>query len=377
MGGVPEDAATGIALSRAYLAEVVAPLLVDGFPGIPFAAGRLGTGSDVLGLDDDVSRDHDWGLRLSLFVPPGLAAGVDAHLADHLPTAFRGHPTRFAFTGEGAPRHHVEVSSVADFASARLGFDPRDGMGVQDWLSVSGQAALEVTAGPVFVDRTGDLESVRRALTWYPDDLWRHVLACDWDTIGQELPLVARAAEVGDRLGSRIIAARLSKTVLHLAFLLDRSWPPYAKWFGTRFARLSRSSTVGPAIAAVLDAPDLASRHRGLADALDALLDQQNALGLTSVETALVPFWDRPHLHPDPAIGTQLLDGIADPEVRRLPRGLGSIEQRTDTVAVLMDPHARLRLVGSSDRPGRSDGPEEGLAEGSRAGSLAERPDAR
>lgn len=213
---VPDDAATGIPLSRAFFDDVVAPLLSASLPRLRFGAGRLGTGSDVLGFDDDVSRDHDWGLRLSLFVPADAVGDVSALLDDDLPDTFRGLPTRFAFTGESPVRHHVEVTSVREFAVARLGFDPRDGIDVHDWLSVSGQAALEVTAGAVFADPTGELGAVRRALAWYPDDLWRYVLASDWERIAQELPLMARAAEVGDDIGSRIIAARLSQIAMHL-----------------------------------------------------------------------------------------------------------------------------------------------------------------
>ncbi|MFJ3394825.1 DUF4037 domain-containing protein [Leifsonia aquatica] len=342
---VPDDAGTGIALSRAFFDDVVAPLLSASLPDLPFGAGRLGSGSDVLGFDDDVSRDHDWGLRLSLFVPADAVGDVSALLDDDLPDTFRGLPTRFAFTGESLVRHHVEVTSVTEFAVDRLGFDPRDGIDVHDWLSVSGQAALEVTAGAVFADPTGELAAVRRALAWYPDDLWRYVLACDWERIGQELPLMGRAAEVGDDIGSRIVAARLSRIVMHLAFLLERTWPPYAKWFGSAFAQLPAADALGRSIDAVLDGRDLATRHRGLGDALQLLLDRQNTLGLTAVETALVPFWDRPHLHPDPAIAAQLLDGITDPDVRRLPRGAGSIEQRTDNVAVLTSPGARRNAV--------------------------------
>ncbi|NYK10165.1 DUF4037 domain-containing protein [Leifsonia naganoensis] len=342
---MPDDAATGVSLSRAFFDDVVAPLLSASLPRLRFGAGRLGTGSDVLGFDDDVSRDHDWGLRLSLFVPADAVGDVSALLNDDLSDTFRGLPARFAFTGESLVRHHVEVTSVREFAVARLGFDPRDGIDVHDWLSVSGQAALEVTAGAVFADPAGELGAVRRALAWYPDDLWRYVLASDWERIAQELPLMARAAEVGDDTGSRIVAARLSQVAMHLAFLLERTWPPYAKWFGSAFAYLPNAGPVGGSIAAVLDARNLATRHRGLGDALQLLLDRQNALGLTAVETALVPFWDRPHLHPDPAIATQLLDGITDPDVLRLPRGGGSIEQRTDNVAVLTRPEARRATV--------------------------------
>lgn len=49
----------GTELVRSYYEQVVAPLLAARWPGLPHAAGRLGSGSDVLGLDDAMSRDHD------------------------------------------------------------------------------------------------------------------------------------------------------------------------------------------------------------------------------------------------------------------------------------------------------------------------------
>lgn len=59
---------TGADLSRDYFEQVVAPLLERSAPGLPYAAARLGSGSDVLGYDDEQSRDHDWGLRLTVLV---------------------------------------------------------------------------------------------------------------------------------------------------------------------------------------------------------------------------------------------------------------------------------------------------------------------
>lgn len=339
------DAETGIELSRRYFSEVVGPIVAHRFPSMKVAAGRLGTGSDVLGFDDDTSRDHDWGLRLSLFVPQESVAAVTAELDEKLPERFRGQPTRFAFTGENALRHHVEVSTVTGFLIDRLGFDPRSEMSVPDWLSLSGQAVLEATGGPVFVDQSGELEAARRALEWYPDDIWRYVLACDWDRIGQELPLMGRAADVGDDIGSRIIAARLAAVVLHLAFMIERRWPPYAKWLGSAFDRLPCARDMRTAIYDVLAGDDAGERQRGIAEALDGLLERQNALGLTTSRRALIPFWDRPYLHPDPAIAARLLDGIATPDVRMLPRGRGAVEQRTSNVDVLVDPAARRAAV--------------------------------
>jgi hypothetical protein len=237
------------------------------------------------------------------------------------------------------------VGSVREFTVSRLGFDPRVGVSVRDWLSLSGQAVLEVIAGPVFVDRAGELESARRAVTWYPDDLWRHVLTCDWMRIAHELPLMGRAADVGDETGSRIIAARLAQIVMHLAFLLERRWPPYSKWFGTLFRTLPHARELAVPIDGVIGGAGSATRQQALAEALQILLRQQNALGLTDARQATVPFWDRPYVHPNPAVVTHLRASITDPEVRALPFGRGSVEQRTDNVDVLIDPYARRTAV--------------------------------
>lgn len=337
----------GLALSRAYFDEVVAPILTRRFPDLPYSAGRLGSGSDVLGFDDDVSRDHDWGLRLSLFVAEDAVAEVDRELERLLPDSFQDLPVRFVFTGQPEQRHYIEVASEHEFLISRIGFDPRAKPSAHDWLSVSGQAALEVVAGPIFVEKTGELTSMRRALEWYPDDVWRYVLACDWIRIEQELPLMGRAADVGDDLGSRIIAARLVHTIMHMAFMTERRWPPYAKWFGMSFRGLADVDEVGGALDDVLRATDIAQRQAGVASALDLLLDRQNAslLTATASASATVPFWDRPHLHPNPEIVSQLLGGITDPVVAMLPRGRGSVEQRTDNVDVLVDVAARMAAV--------------------------------
>ena len=58
----------GRELARQFHADVVAPLLTRAMPRLRYAAGRLGSGSDVLGLDDAMSHDHDWGCRLTVLV---------------------------------------------------------------------------------------------------------------------------------------------------------------------------------------------------------------------------------------------------------------------------------------------------------------------
>jgi hypothetical protein len=327
-------------LARAYYDDVVGPLLVAKWPDLRHAAGRLGSGSDVLGLDDATSRDHDWGLRLTLLVDEKCRDKVDAYLAAELPDLYAGLPTRFPFTGQTESIHHVEVYSPEGFVTGRLGFDPRVGLSAIDWLTVTGQAVLEVIGGPVFVDQAGEITAIRDRLQWYPDDVWHYILACDWLRLQEEMPLMSRAGDLGDDLGSRVIAARLTDIAMHLAFMIERRWPPYPKWRGTLFSRLPCSREVGDALRKTLKADHWRYRQQQLARALEHLLNRQRAVGLPAPGPATVDFWDRPYLHANGAIAEALLA-----DAPALPRGRGSIEQRTDNVAVLVDPAARRAAI--------------------------------
>ena len=279
----------GINLARAYWSRVVRPVLAEHRPAVPRAAARIGSGSDVLGLDDQMSRDHDWGLRLQIFVPESEKADILTVLHDHLPDEFAGLPTRLAFTGQDKHTVAVDVHRVDELVSTKLGFDPRIGATPLDWLSLTGQAALEMTAGAVFEDSDDELTSLRQALAWYPDDVWRHVVAWDWQRIDQELPPMGRAADRGDELGSRLIAARLVDITMHLAFVLSRRWAPYPKWRDTMFRSLSLPTDLGHALHDVLTANNRHGRSDRLVAALTELATIQRATGLPSADPACFP----------------------------------------------------------------------------------------
>ncbi|AXK45199.1 DUF4037 domain-containing protein [Brachybacterium saurashtrense] len=343
--------ASGLELSADYHSEVVAPLLERRLPGLPHAAARLGSGSDVLGFDDAQSRDHDWGLRLTLLVEEeGAADEVDALLERELPASWRGLPTRFATTWEPVVRQRVEVARAADFAASRVGIAPgrlaADApLDLADWLQLTGQAALEVTAGPVFHDGTGALTAIRARLAQYPEDVRRYALGADWTRIGQELPDVGRAGLRGDEDGSAVIAARHVRTLLHLAHLLHRRWAPYGKWLARSAAALPGGQGLREAALAVLRARDWRTRQRALGTAIARAAAAQGRVGLPTLEPAVEPFFDRPHLGLR-GLPELLAEGITDPEVRALTPGIGTAEQISDHVSVLVDPVLRRRLVG-------------------------------
>jgi hypothetical protein len=120
----------GADLARGFFANVVEPLLSRALPGLRYAAARLGSGSDVLGLDDEMSRDHDWGCRLTLLVDQDArdqVPQISRMLDEELPERFGEFPVRFPVTWDSSVSHQVQVATVADFAASRLGADPTGG----------------------------------------------------------------------------------------------------------------------------------------------------------------------------------------------------------------------------------------------------------
>jgi hypothetical protein len=344
---VSDSGLRGAELARAFFTEVVAPLLDGAMPGLGYAAARLGSGSDVLGLDDAMSRDHDWGCRLTLLVDAGdrdQVPRISRLLEDELPERFRGFPVRFPVTWDTSATHKVEVATVADFAAGRLGVDPTQGMSVLDWLTVTGQSVLEVTAGPVFADRTCTLAPARALLAWYPSDVERYVLAAGWQRLIELMPFLGRTATSGDELGSRLLSAGLADDVVSLAFTLSRRWAPYPKWRGTVFRSLPVAARLGPLADAVVAAPGWREREDALAAACEVLLDVQRERGYPAPAAAVIPFFARPYRTVDGTVHEGLLAGITDPDVARLPLA-GSIEQWADSTSVLSNAGRRAVLV--------------------------------
>ncbi len=338
----------GISLAHGYYQDVVRPLLRTRWPRLPHAAARLGSGSDVLGLDDETSRDHDWGLRLTLLVGGDLVDDVTSLLEAHLPDSYAGLPTRVATSQDPTVRQRTEVATAEAFVAARLGLDVSGALTTRDWLCLTGQSLLEVTAGQVFTDDVGTLSDLRQKLAWYPDEVWRYVVAADWVRLGEDLPLLGRAGQRGDDVGSRVIAARMVNTAMHLAFLLSRRWPPYPKWLGTLLTRLPVAGDLLPALATVLDARDWPDRQQAVARSLAVLHRRQRAAGLPATgDTPTEPFFDRPFLGIRARVPELLLRTVTDPLLQALPPGVGSVEQWVDNVGVLTDADRRVRTASA------------------------------
>lgn len=353
----------GIALSRQLFQEGVRPILEQVFPRLTYSAALVGHGSDVLGFDTERSMDHEWGPRCLLFLNEDdfrqHGQNIGTTIGKHLPVAINGIPTHFGPTGEagivrlqaiqrGPVDHRVRITTIARFIQERLGWVSPTDPGVIDWLLASDERLLEVTAGAIFHDGLGKLGPVRNRLAYYPDQIWRYILAAQWQRISQKEAFVGRAGEVGDELGSAIVAGILVRDLMRLAFLMERTYAPYEKWFGSAFANLNAASDLAPSLTTALASSTWREREAYLGTAYDYMGRAHNALGITeSISSELRPYHQRPYrvLHAERFAGP-IQATITDSDVLALPPYIGSIDQFSDSTDLLTHRERRTRLAG-------------------------------
>ncbi|MEV4515653.1 DUF4037 domain-containing protein [Dactylosporangium sp. NPDC049525] len=333
----------GLTLCEVFYRDAVRPLLDRAYPGLPHAAARIGPGSDVLGYDSARSTDHDWGPRLTLFLSAADAArhatGIDTMLRERLPKHVLGWPTHFTppdarvrvmTATDGPVAHRVDITTVPDWTVGQFGAPFRGTL--LDWLGTPTQVLAETTAGAVYHDDDGDLTALRAATAWYPDDVWRYVLAAQWTHIAQEEAFPGRAAEAGDHLGGHVVTARLARHVMRLRLLQARRYPPYSKWLGTAHAALPGAG---------IDLDDLCGAYEDTGR-------RQNALGLAeTVEATRRAYFDRPYQVIDAGrYAAALTAAISDPAVAALPP-VGGIDQYVDNTDLLGRPALRRAVAAA------------------------------
>ncbi|HEX6606636.1 MAG TPA: DUF4037 domain-containing protein [Chloroflexia bacterium] len=354
----------GLELSRLFYIEVVRPLLAAAFPDLIYSAALIGAGSEILGYDTPRSTDHEWGPRLLLFLREADYATtgpcITEALRRQLPPTFHGYSTHFGppdaegiqvatAYSDGPVEHKITVHTIRGFFMRQLGLDPSDALQPADWLTLSEQRLLEVTAGAVYHDGLGELESIRARLAYYPRDLWLFLMASQWRRIAQQEAFVGRTGDVGDGLGSRLIAGSIVRNLMRLCFLLERRYTPYSKWFGTAFARLACAPILGPILEQILTASTWQAREAALSQAYGFVAGMHNALGVTPLlDPQVSSYYSRPYLvlHADRFVQA-LEDAVTDPAVRKLAAPFGAVDQCTDSTDILSDPvvYRKLRLL--------------------------------
>jgi len=223
-----------ISESRLFYDECVAPMIRSRFPQYEgrIAVGVAGEGSDCFGYFDELSRDHDFGTGVCLWLSdPDMAL-----FGKELESSYNGlvdSKDRTFLTAR--LRERRGVMSIHDFYSKILCIDcstKECTMSEDQWLSLEHSCLATAVNGEIFRDDLGEFTAFRNLLlSYYPDRVWRIRIAEKMHEYSACLQVnYARCMTRGDIVAADICKVRGMEVAMELFFLLKRTYPPYYKW---------------------------------------------------------------------------------------------------------------------------------------------------
>ena len=296
----------GLELARGFWEDLLRPALEREAPELTdrIAAGLCGAGSDCLGYDDEVSRDHAFAAGCMVFVSESESRETVFRLSaiyDRLPREYGGFPTEHR-SRQGDGRYGVKT--IEGFFRPLTGTDgaPESAMA---WLRIPPHYLAEACAGEVFFDGPGEFSRRREAVrTGMPEDVRLKKLAAAAALMAQSGQYnYARCLRHGETAAARLAAGEFVRRALEMDFLLNRVHMPYYKWAFRALGDLELLSELKTPLEEILIEPGEEKIERISA----AVIAELRAEGLTGGT------WDYLEGH-----AYEIMRRIRDPEIAAL-----------------------------------------------------------
>ncbi len=346
----------GLTLCEMFFTDIAKPILDENFRELKYSCGKIGSGSDILGFDDEVSSDHMWGPSLQVFL-----SDEDIHLKDEIlevlsknfPSKYKGYPVNFSNPDGGGIRVMEESDDVSplifiytidEYLKDFIGTTGKEEIAVLDWLSICQNKLLGLQSGKIFKDDLG-LKERLAPFKYYPKDVWLYLIASNWSLIGEEQAFVKRCSSVGDEIGSRLCCARICERLMRLCFLYKKQYAPYSKWFGTGFKRLEIDTKIKDLISSALSANDIKTRENSLVSAQSELAKLHNSLKITKViDTEIKNYFTRDILVIDvDDLASETKNAISDETLKNLP-SIGMLSEIANFTALTYEPENYAKI---------------------------------
>ncbi len=223
----------GIELAQLYYETYGAPMLANDFSEIEalLAIGLVGSGSECLGYDDELSQDHDFEPGFCIFVPDGVLDPKTEFALERayskLPREFMGFK-RSPVSPVGGQRHGV--IKLSDFLTQKVG-SANGELSIDDWFVLPDHALAEAVGGKIFKDDFGLLSSIRQKLSKRPENVRLKKLAGNLLLMAQSGQYnYSRCMARGETGAAQLAVIEFVKSTMQAIFLLNNKYMPYYKW---------------------------------------------------------------------------------------------------------------------------------------------------
>ena len=335
----------GLLLNEEYYFEIIAPILNKYNRKLKYSASLLGYGSDVLGYDDEISTDHNWGPRLQIFVDKenDIRNEIVEVLQNNLPATYKQYHTNFSepsedFTQRMIPtdgnkiNHLIEVHNIELFFSNQIGVDICK-LSLKDWLLIPEQVLIELTSGKVFSDGLEKLNRYRELLRYFPLDIQKLRLAAFWNCIANEEPFVGRAIRTNDLYSVKLITNRIINYLMKICFIYAKEYIVYSKWFGRKFNELPIPDNIKKLVMKTLYENNANDIEKNLCELYCQIEDLHNTKDyFPEIKNKITDFYGRPFsVIMASTIVDKILESIEDEELKKKPLQAVALDIKIDS----------------------------------------------
>ncbi|MBQ7595140.1 MAG: DUF4037 domain-containing protein [Clostridia bacterium] len=224
----------GIEIAKNFYKEFGKPMLKSEFADIydKMAVGLVGSGSECLGFDDEISRDHDFEPGFCIFIPDEDV--IDRKTAFQLERAYYKLPREYMrlkrslVSPVGGSRNGVIRTS--EFYTLKTG-NPDGNLSVKEWLTIPEHYLCEAVNGEVFEDNYGEFTAIRNKLLNMPDDILLKKLAGAVLLMAQSGQYnYGRCIQHKETGSAQLAAIEFAQNAMKAVFLLNRKYMPFYKW---------------------------------------------------------------------------------------------------------------------------------------------------
>ncbi len=188
------------------------------------AIGIVGEGSDCFGFEDEISKDHDFGIGFCIWLNEEDYQAIGKSLQEFYEELC---------VHQGLLKQRRGVMNINEFYNRLLMSDKDYESGDKIEFDRIDEYQLAVACnGMVFEDRLGLFTSIRnQLLNYYPDNLYRQKLANALHYFSQYAQSnYSRMMARNDYISAMLCKNKAIEVSMDLVYLINKEYAPYYKW---------------------------------------------------------------------------------------------------------------------------------------------------
>lgn len=208
---------SGLDISEIFYENKVKPLLDTKYKDLKLCVGLFGEGSECLGYDDYISKDHDFGEGVVILLSKENYERYGKSLKEDY-EALQSNRNTIA-------NNRVGVFCIDDYLNHYMPF-----LNENDYYIYDDYYFLNITNGKIFMDSDGTFSKIRSQYQYFPMHIYKNKLRMTLHDLCQMGQYNYIRMKNRDEVSSKIILYKFIDACIYMSYLLERKYQPYYKW---------------------------------------------------------------------------------------------------------------------------------------------------